>query len=86
MSDGISPIDQPRREAEQRARDELLGNLDAFRPTGLRPGITAIVVPLRIRLAGRPYLARPHLDGRPGYALTPDRAQRFADRQETMTP
>lgn len=34
----------------------------------------------RIRILGRPYLAHPHEDGRPGYALTPDRLQRFTDR------
>lgn len=53
-----------------------------------RPGrlVVPVTTPVRIRLAGRPYLAWPHLDGRPGYRLTPDRAQRFADRQETMNP
>ena len=53
---------------------------------GASPPPAFAAAQIRIRLAGRPYLAQPHLDGRPGYALTPDRAQRFADRQETMTP
>jgi hypothetical protein len=63
-----------------------LARLEQFRPTGLQPDARLTLDVIRVRLAGRPYLARPHLDGRPGYALTPDRAQRFADRQETMTP
>lgn len=73
-----------------------LARLEDFQPTGLQPDAELAepilrafgfdVQALRMRLAGRPYLALPHLDGRAGYALIPDRAQRFADRQETMTP
>jgi hypothetical protein len=66
--------------------DHPLARLEHFQPTGLQPGARLALDVIRIRLAGVPYLARPHLDGRPGYRLTPDRARRFADRQETMTP